>query len=878
MSGPKRSDDARAIPGEVEPPGIGIVRRVARMVPAARRREWLAEWRSELVHAHAEAVERGESPGAVRRRLRRRAFGSLRDALALVRSTGSRGGGPVLRDALRAFRRQRGFLAAVVLTLGLGMGAATAIFSVLDGLLLDPLPFKDADRLVQVGDGQWRGLVSMEFGEALKKETRIFSAVHLHMRASKVLTGAGEPRLLGLLAVEPGFLSFLGLRPRLGRDIGADETVAGRDRVVVLGDETWRVAFDADPGIVGRTVRLDGEPYTVIGVLPPTLHYFAAGSGGGLVEGLIPVVLPPPASAPYLAATVRLRDGVSLEAAEVRLRELGRIFDVEYPRDGGWKPAATRLDTTGLRNERQVLLALSGAALFLLLIACVNAAGLLFVRGFSRESELSVRRALGASRWAVFRQLLAESAVLAVLAGGVGTLIAWWGVRGLIALAPETLLRWHYNVVTVDGRVLAFALALTVLTGLLFGMIPAAWAARRTDAARTGRRTTASRSRARRLVQVIQIAMAVILLFGAGLLGRSFLRLTAVDPGYDVSHILDLSLSPSTGRTAAQRAAFNRELDERLRSLPGVEAVGWSNGNGLEFPPSVETDEGAQVPLDGRVILSSSVDTSYFRVMGIPIREGRGFTAADVGADRENVIVDPDLAALLWPGRSPLGRRYRRSDGKDWYTVVGVAGDTRLDGPDDRDMPYNVFYPSAPERAGYANIRIRTRAAPAGLVEPVRQAVRALDPDLPIYELMPARMALREKIEQPRFVLLVMFVFAALALLLASIGVYGLVAFSVARRSRELGLRMALGAREGQVVRGVFGEGMRLAAAGVVLGLLGALVLSRFVEGLLFEVSKTDPASFLLALALLGLACAVALLAPARRAASVDPASTLRAD
>jgi len=880
VSGPVRGDETRADAHGANPPGYGIVRCAAGLVPPERRREWLDEWRSELVHARAEAEERGESSRSVRFRMRARAAGSLRDALTFVRLSRSGGGGPVLRDALRAFRRQPGFLAAVVLTLGLGMGATTAIFSVLDALLLDPLPFEEPDRLVQVGDGRWPAVVEGGFAEALRSETRIFSAVHLHWQTSKVLTGAGEPRQLRLLTVEPGFLAFLGLRPRLGRDIGPEETTEGRDRVVVLADEIWRGAFNADPGIIGQTVRLGGEQYTVIGTLPPTLRYFAAGNGGGLVHGLVPLVEPLPAESPYAFATARLGEGMPLEAAEVRAEELGRILDVERPREGGWKPSIGRLQARGFRNERQALLALSGAALFLLLIACANAAGLLFVRGLARESELAVRRALGASRWAVFRQLLAESAVLAILAGAVGTLIAWWGVRGLLALAPETMVRWQYNVVTVDGRVLLFALVLTALTGLFFGMIPAAWAARRTDPTRTGRSTTASRSqmRTRRLVQVVQIALAVILLFGAGLLGRSFQRLATVDPGFDASRILELSLSASAGRTAEERAAFNRQLDERLQTLPGVERVGWSNGNGLEFPGALEVDDGERVSLGNRIIISSSVDTGFLRVMGIPILEGRGFTAADVDANPRPVIVDRDLAALLWPDRSALGRRYRRADGDEWYTVVGVARDAKLEGPDDRQMPWNVYYPSAPERAGYAAIRIRTRPPPASLVEPVRQAVHALDPDLPIYDLLPAREAMREEIEQPRFVLVTMLVFAVLALLLASIGVYGLVAFSVAQRSRELGIRMALGARDSQVVWGVFGEGMGLAVAGAAIGLAGAAVLSRFIEGLLFEISTKDAASFLLAPAVLALACAAALFAPARRAASVDPAATLRSD
>lgn len=865
-------------------PGLGLVRLTSRLVPAERRREWLEEWRAELANAAEDALRRGDTTMSFRIRLVGRAAASIVDALSLRRLRGPSGPGPALRDSLRTVRRQPGFVAAVALTLALGLGATTAIFSAVDAILLYPLPFREPDRLVEIG-GYGRP-VDPDMVNALRNETLLFESVKTHRPRSVILTEAGEPRQLRVEAFEPGFLELLGIVPGLGRGILAEEAVAGRDRVVLLGDEVWRGAFNADPAVIGRTVRLSGESYTVVGVLPPTLRMMP----GGLLSAVVPLAPSLEPAERDVGVFARLREGVPLEVASTRVGALAATLDREAPLKRARDARVSTLPAGGKRYERPVLLALAGAVTLLLLIACANAAGLLFVRGVARQSELTVRRALGGTRMSLFRQLLSESLVIAGIAGVLGTLIAWWGVRALVMIAPETTVRWHYNVIALNGRALAFSLAVTVLTGLIFGIAPAAWAAARSGAAPTTTRTaTVSRAhmRMRRGVQVVQLALAAMLLCGAGLLGRSFVELMRVDPGFDAGDLVRLSLSPAGDANSPERVVFVRELDRRLRAIPGVSGVAWSNGSGLMFNEELRPSGGEAVPTGGRILVTSSVDTSYFRTMGIPLLQGRAFTAADVAAaptpwtppvagSSHPVVVGRTLAELLWPGTSAVGQSFRTDDDATEYSVVGVVEGARLEGLDDRDLPWVMFLPGTPERMGYARIEVRRDGNPAAAVPVVREAVYSIDPDLPIYELMTERQALAESLDLPRFALTLMTIFGALAILLAAIGVYGLMAFSVAQRSREIGLRMAVGAGVRDIVTKVIGSGMALAAAGLAIGIAGALILSRYIESMLFGITRLDPATYALVVLLLAATTVIALMGPALRAARVDPSTALR--
>ncbi len=854
-------------------PGRRLIEMIARVVPARRREAWLEEWRNELTHAW-DGRARELPVWRARVRLMSRAVGSLGDALWLRRTQG--GGGRWswnLGEAIRTLLRRPGFAAAVISTLALGMGSATAIFSALDGLMLRPVPFREPEQLVSVIGANGGSSVDLEAIAQWKRQDRIFADARVHAARSDVLTGAGEPQQLRIEMVEPGFLSMLGIRPLLGRDFAAGEAVPGRDRVVLLSHEVWRSAFLEDRDILGRSIVLDGEAHTVIGVLPPTLRLLP----GGIVHLVAPLADPPPY--PRLNLLARLRPELTVEAAGARLSETSALLARELPREEGWgatlRPVQRNLDPA----RRNALYALGGAVTFLLLNACANAAGLLFVRGVTKQPEFALRVALGASRRSVFAHVFAESLVLAVLAGILGTLLAWWGVRVLVALAPSNLLRFNYTTIGIDLRVLGFALLLTFLTPLLFGIAPALRASR-VSAARAGRASTASRGqvRIRGIVQVTQLALAAMLLTGAGLTGRSFLRLTAVDPGFDPSNLLYLNLSsasPDSGEAAL--ATFNREIDARLRALPGVSGVTWSGGTGFHFDFTLEPEGSPARPSGDAFLMFTNVDTAYFRVMRIPIIAGRAFQVEDTREGANTVVIGAHFAASLWPDQNAVGRRFRLRD-DPWLTVVGVSGDVKLEGPDDRFGRDLVFYPVAIDRMRYVRIALRTAGDPTALAPAARDVVREMNPALPIRSIETAEQAMAELVSQPRFVLTIMSVFAAIALVLAAVGVYGLVSFTVAHRTREIGVRMALGAHRRDVLAGVLRSGMLLGGLGALLGLAGAAALSRFTRSLLFGISPFDPVAFALVAAALLVACAAALAGPARRAAGVQPASALRGE
>jgi putative ABC transport system permease protein len=696
---------------------------------------------------------------------------------------------------------------------------------------------------------------------------------------SFTLTRPGEPTRLGAFLIQPGYLEMLGIRPVVGRDFTEDEAVPGRDRVVLLSDEVWRGSFGRDPGIVGSTVYLDDEPYTVIGVLPPTLRRLP----GGIPQLLLPLPNAATEATRSLFLMARLRDDLPLPVAQARLDDVTARLESERPREAGWGVRIDRLTRSVDENTRRGLHALAGAVTLLLVVACINAAGLLFVRGVAQKGEFTVRAALGGTRAALFRQSLAESLVLSVAAGVAGSLLAFWGVRVLTALAPSSLLRFSYNAVGVDARVLGFALMLSIATGIGFGVAPALRAARASSGLPGQRSSTTGREemRVRSVVQATQIALAVILLTGAGLFGRSFLRLMAVDPGFDPEGLLVVQYGlPSFRYDAARRSAFHFAIEERLRALPGVTGVSFASDIpphvGLMFGRIPETDAGTTVT-DIEILPHSSVDTSYFRVMDVDVVQGRAFDASDLAEGANSVIVDIDLARALWPDGSAAGRRFRLGPEEEWLTVVGVSEDVKLEGPDDSEFgPYALFYPIAASRMSGATVAIRTAGTSAALIEPVRNVIRTLDPVLPIGEIVPAEARFAEAIDQPRFVLVMMGAFAAVALVLAAVGIYGLVSFTVVRRTREIGIRKAIGAGDRQILGSVLGRGVVIALAGLASGVAGALFLSRYIARLLFEVPAVDPVTLAAVSGVLLLSCTLALVLPARRAARVAAADAIR--
>ncbi|MGH7556141.1 MAG: ABC transporter permease [Longimicrobiales bacterium] len=856
----------------------GMVRLISIVVPARVRDEWRAEWLGELAHASS------EREGDLKVLLR--VMGALPDALWLRRRHGSAGMiGSDLSFSLRATTRRPSFSLMVVLTLALGIGAATSIFSVVDGVLLRAPPFRDPARLVEVltlrpGSTHGSPSVEAETAEVWRGQSSVFEETRAHSGRSVVLAGGAEPLGLRAAVLEPGFLRMLGVQPRLGREFSAEESIPGRNRVLLLGDALWKEAFGADPGVVGRTVRLDGEPYTVIGVLPPTLRMLP----GGVVELALPFT--PGESGPprgRVSLVGRLRADVPIDIGQAKLDGLASSLEVERPREGGWRAQLRPLARIRSAQEKTAAIVLSAAVFFLLLISCANAAGLLLVRGAARRHELEIRTALGAGKRALARLLLVESLVLTSAACMLGLGVSYAGMRFLTALIPPDVQRFSYTIVAMNGRVLLFALVISALTGLLFGVGPAMHAVREGSRTRGASRTmTASRrqTRARSALVIGEVALTMMLLVGAGLMTRSFLRLLGVEPGIRAEKLLVMWLTPSPYRhpTKESVSAYKQALVERLRTIPGVLAVTVSNG----VPPTAGIMFGMQLEAEGsggppapqpELLPHASVDTAYFSTLGIPILEGRAFGPEHVGTDA--AIIDRELARFFWGEANAVGKRFRFDTDSDWMTVVGVAGDVQFMGPDDRTHPFEVYLPSDGFGGMFA---IRTSGPPATSMRTVRDAVFAVDPEQPIWEIATAEQRLREPVAEQRFTLVVMNIFAAMALVLAAIGIYGLVSYAVAQRTREIGIRVALGAPGRAILRDVLGGSMLLVALGAATGLASALALSRFLTAVLFRIEPTDPVTMVGAASALGIAAALALAAPATRARRVAPVEALRVD
>ncbi|HEU4563451.1 MAG TPA: ABC transporter permease [Gemmatimonadaceae bacterium] len=807
--------------------------------------------------------------------------------------------GQDVRYGLRGLRRAPGFTTVAVLTLALGIGATTAIFSVVNGIVLHPLPYPDAERIVMVWmDNRRMGvredLHSWPNFADLRAQNRVFERLAAFSPGGYNLTGGClegecEPRRVAAAAATADLFPVLGVRPALGRAHTAEEEQEGRDAVVVISHRLWARQFGAAPGIVGRTVRLNGRERTVIGVMPRGFAFPTANT-----DVWVPLVVPEDAaqnrSGFWLSAVGRLAPGVTVERARADMGVLARRLEAQYPtnRDLGLHlvPLPEQVVGPTLRTTLWVML---GAVAAVLLIACANVANLMLSRAAAREREVGVRVALGASRMRLVRQLLTESVLLATLGGAGGLVLAWGGLRLLTALAPADLPR--LDQVRIDGAVLGVALAVTLATGVAFGLVPALQVSRPnlSSALREGGRGgTAGRpgQRMRRLLAAAQVALVVILLTGAGLLIRSFVRLQQVQLGFRPDHLLTMRLALPFAKyqQAPQRIAFYDALIERTRSVPGVRGVAAitdiflgttpnSSNFAIEGRTLTEAEQNIEIPID-------AATPDYFRVMGIPLVRGRAFTARDAADAPPVVIINETMARRFWPDEDPIGRRikYGSADSQaPWMTIVGVVGDMRRTGYD-APVRHETFQPYAQAPRFGATLVVRTAGNPLALAGAVRGAVRAVDADLPVYEMASMDQLLAGMIAQRRFSMALLGMFAALALALGLVGVYGVTSYLVAQRAREVGLRLALGARPEQVVRMVVGQGMVAAAGGLALGLAGALAFTRLMTRLLYGVSPTDAVTLATVLALLALATLAANYIPARRAAKVDPMVALRSE
>jgi putative ABC transport system permease protein len=798
-----------------------------------------------------------------------------------------------LHYAFRRLLKNPGFTAIAVLTLALGIGANSAIFSVINAVLLRPLPYPESDRLVGVYH-VWKGsraVMSPANFLDVRQQTRTLDEVASVDAGEVTLTGAGDPIRIHATEVTANFFDLLRVRPMLGRTFAADENEPGKDNVIVLAYGLWQLRFGGRTNAIGSTASIDGTPRTIVGVMPRGFSYPAD------QQAWIPMELTPDIKdargAWYLSVIARLKPGVSPEQSANEVAAIGQDLERKYPKantDLGFTTFPLHEALVG--DLRPALLVLIGAVGFVLLIACANVANLLLARALARETELAVRTAMGAGRGRLVRQLLTESLVLGIGGGLAGLLVAAWGADMLVALQPEGIPR--LNDVAIDRSVILFTVAISVLTGLMFGAIPAVQMTGGSLAQSLkegGRGTIAARgsARMRSILVVTEMALALMLLAGAGLLIKSFGRLQAVDPGFQPTQTLSFEVRPprTTYADDAQMLAFYERVIDGIRGLPGVRSAGGvtslplSGGRfNITFKVKGRPDPapGQEPAMEVRV-----ATTDYFRTLGIPLKRGRVFTDADVITAPWVVVLSEAAARKYFPNEDPIGKTIEMGWGKGPGTrraggeVVGIVGDVKELGLDE-EFPAEIYLPMRQWTVGRMAVVARTAVPPLSLADPSKRVVRDIDANLPVANIRTVEEVIARSIAQPRFYMLLLGAFAAVALTLAAIGIFGVMSYMVSQRTREIGIRMALGARAGTVVSMVVRQAMLLAAAGLVLGVVAALALSRTMTTLLFDLSPTDPATFGTVAIVLACVAFFASYIPARRAATVDPTVALRAE
>ena len=881
------------------------VRLALRAHPAAYRARFGHDLVELFRDAAREELARGGRGGLVRLTGRtvadvlRDAAAERRDARRTARAQGTpprRGwssGVPLqdLRYALRGMRREPRFTLLVVLTLGLGIGANAAMFSIVNGVLLRPLPFERPDELVRLyGSFSKNDSASISPPDFLDYRARntVFASFAAHVISSTVsLAGDGDAEQVPSGTVTANFFDTFGVAPALGRGFRADEETAAGADVVVLSDGLWRRRYGGDPSILGRAIQVDGTPTVVVGVMPPTFD-FPAG-----VQLWTPIRFGTPDTSVrrfhFLRGVARLAPGVTVAAAQAQIDGIARDLERTYKENESWTLRIVPLQEDLVGNLRPALTLLLAAVGVVLLIACGNVASLLLARALARRGEVAVRRALGASRARVARQLLTESTLLASAGAAAGLLLAWLLVGGLRALVPPGVL--PLEGVTIDGTVLGFTIAVAAATGMLAGLAPALQGpgGRLADALRSGRRTSDGRGGARLRAALVaaQITLSLVLLVGASLLVQSLWRLQHVDIGFDPAPILTAAIALPDGTYGGPNAdraqAFYDELLARTRALRGVRAAALVNlpplygGNDTLVHP-----EGRPPATDADKVYAQirAASTGYFEATGIPIVAGRAFADRDAPGSPNVVIINRTLSRVLFGDESPIGRQLVL-DFREPYVaeVVGVCGDIRDFGPANRP-PAMMLVADAQMVGPFAGIAktivVNAPGDPAALTPSIRAIVRSLDPTVPLARVATMAQLVGRFTAAPEFRTQLLGGFAATALLLSLVGLYGALSYTVSQRAREMGIRVALGAARRDVVRLVVGQGMRVVAVGLALGLAAAFASSRLIAGLLFEVTPTEPRVYLAVTAVLALAGLAACLVPARRASRVDPAVTLR--
>lgn len=793
-----------------------------------------------------------------------------------------------LRYGWRTLAKSPGFTFVAVLTLALGIGANISIFSLINAVLLRPLPFKEPERLVMVWErrqssGDSNIPVSGQEFAAWREQSSSLENIAILQGLALNLTGAGDPAKIPALNVSPEFFPVLGLQPVLGRTFLPGEDQAGDKRIVVLSAGLWKRLFASDPEIVGKAVTLSDQSYTVVGVV----------SWAGVIpwnpdpDVWLPIdssVAAQTAAGHSCQVIARLRSGVTLELAQKDLAHISEQLEQRNPNNNlGHRVNVSPLEEGVVASVRPALLVLFGAVGFVLLIACANVANLSLARAAARQKEIAIRTALGAPRRRLVRQLLTESCLLAVMGGGAGLLLALW-ITGLLPKIEAVDIP-RIDQISIDGRVMAVTVGFSLLTGIITGMAPALRSSKPnlSQCLNDGTRTSGGPSRRRfgSLLVVLEVALALVLLVGGGLMLKSFARLVSVDPGFDPHNVLrvDLSLPGPRYPNAPQQRAFYEQLIERIKALPGVEAVGATSQTPLKpgenWAPFLIEGRPAPSPDQTTYAAVRSVSADYFRVMNIPLRHGRVFTEFDVSQAAPTIVINETMAHMFWSTEDPLGMRIRIA-ASPLLTVVGVVGDVRHGGLNSRPHAEMFLSHLQAPQASLA-VMVRTAGDSLKLATPVREQVGQLDRDLPM-TITTMDQIFSDSVGGRRFNALLLTIFGVLALGLAVVGVFGVVNYSVTQRTREIGVRLALGAQRRDIFRLVVGQGMVMTLLGVGIGLAGAFALTGLLSGLLFGVSPTDPFTFLAVSLLLTAVALFASYIPARRAMKVDPMAALRCE
>lgn len=802
-----------------------------------------------------------------------------------------------LRFGVRMLLKNPGFTLTAILSLIIGIGATSAIFSVVNGVVLRPLPYRDASRLVRLWQnkpqaGMREMPVSAGNVNVWQARAESFEGIAAFYQTNSVITGDAEPEQISGAGISYNLLPLLGYQPLIGRTFLPEENRAGGEKVIVLGHKLWQRRFGGDPDILGRAITLDHtNQFTVIGVMPPEVNF------PGRSEYWLPekVTTTDRHDMRRLSAIARLKPGATPKMAQDEVSSINEQLKQQLPGDyKEWETELKPLHDSIVGKVRPALLVLFGAVGLVLLIACGNVANLLLARASARQKEIAMRAALGAGRWRLIRQLLTESTLLALIGGVGGLLLARWAVQGLIALNPPDVPRLAQ--VNLDARVVAFTFLTTILVGIIFGLAPALHASKPdlNTALKDGASSTSSGRRQRffmprgfglrDLMVVAQTALAIVLLAGSGLLIKSFIKLRHVELGFTPTSAITLTLTPPLNRFPKDRGTMDyyQQLLDSLKGMPGVEAAAAMTAaptaGAYMTAPLLIAGQPDPVNADSQRAFISVVSADYFRAIGNPLKQGRLFTNDDNENATSVAIINETMARAYFAGGNPIGQHIAlKGDPDKPLEIVGVTADVKQFGVDQENKP-GFYQPYRQKDATFMNLVVRTTADPETMIPALRNRILSVDKFTAITRVRTLNDLVSESVAQPRFYTLMLAIFAGIALMLAAVGIYGLMAYSVGRRTHEIGIRIALGAETSRILRLVIGHGLALIATGVVIGVAGALALTRLMTGLLFGVSATDPAVFvIISLTLIAVALAACFF-PARKATRIDPMVALRTE